>query len=698
MIIEKRLHLKARITALKPLENDGLAVIDGTNAVRFFSSDPIEVIDGFKASINGNEQLYQGCDISYDGKYVSFCAVKDGVLVFFSKNKRLIYKFKRHEGEVESVCISPKYNYLATGGQDGKTFLWSLSIGKMVASLSHHTDFVTAIAFSQNGRWIATGSYDRKIKITNVLSLGKEIELKAHSHAITNIHFISDNRLVSSDKSGGILVWDYLTKKLIVRLDKMLDEVTSLTFTPDNKFMFASDKSGYVSLYDMDNYVLISQRYIYYSKPIRKLAYISNGNHLVIGLDSGELIFHAPLKEEKQLFEYIEEGRYSAAHELIKSNPLLRYTDAFIELETKWEETYQKALSLLEAGDIEKAKLVFGSFKDEPSKRLLIQKLLNDYKEFEKFKQAVLSKKYQIAYSIANQSPMLKESRYYLTMEDEWEKSFAKAKKVILQNKGEDKVKEILKPFSGISSKAELIQTILTEKEMYRLFMRLISKKDYENALDLAKRYPIIQEFEEFKKIEKISNLLLKKAKEAFVKGEYAKTIQHANELKKYPKKKAVAEELIEQATAYMNAIRYFSEKNYIAVYKMVENYPYLTETKIVERLEQVWQKVVEKAEVFASKGDIAALKKILSSFYAYPQKNHRIVSFFKQAYIAQIERLTREKNPETKNAISHYIDIFGEDDEILASMTEIGLHERFEKEPVPLSLIKIESLPDSLI
>jgi len=283
-------------------------------------------------------------------------------------------------------------------------------------------------------------------------------------------------------------------------------------------------------------------------------------------------------------------------------------------------------------------------------------------------------------------------------MEDEWEKSFAKAKKVILQNKGEDKVKEILKPFSGISSKAELIQTILTEKEMYRLFMRLISKKDYENALDLAKRYPIIQEFEEFKKIEKISDLLLKKAKEAFVKGEYAKTIQYANELKEYPKKKAIAEELIEQATIYMNTIRYFSEKNYTAVYKMVENYPYLTETKIVERLEQAWQKVVEKAEAFASKGDIVALKKILSSFYAYPQKNHRIVSFFKQAYIVQIERLIREKNPEAKNAISHYIDIFGEDDEILALMTEIGLQERLEKEPVSLSLIKIESLPGSLI
>ncbi|WOE71033.1 WD40 repeat domain-containing protein [Hydrogenimonas thermophila] len=698
MVIEKRLHLKSRITALKPLENGGLVVIDGSNAVRFFKSNPIEIEDGFKAAFNGNEQLYQGCDVSIDGKFVAFCAVKDGVLVFLSKNKKLVYRFKRHEGEVESVCISPKYNYLATGGQDGKTFLWNLSNGKMVASLPHHADFVTAIAFSQNGRWIATGSYDRKIKVTNVLSLGKEIVLKAHSQAITNIHFISDNRLVSSDKSGGILVWDYFSKKLIVRLEKMLDEVTSLSFTPDGKFMFASDKSGYVSLYDMQEYSLISQRYIYYSNPIRKLAYIPDGNHLVVGLDNGELVFHAPLKEEDKLREFIENGKYSDAHELIKSNPLLRYTDAFIELEAKWEETYQQALLFLESGKIDKAKKIFEPFKDEPSKRLIIQKLLSDYKEFEKFKQAVLSKKYPVAYSIVNQSPMLKENRYYNAMEDEWQRAFSEAKKIILKTKSDDKVKEILKPFRGISSKATLIQSLLAEKEVYRLFMRLISKKDYKDALEFAKKYPIIQEFDEYKKIEKISEILLAKAQEAFTKGEYAETIKYAKELMEYPDKKAIAEELIEQATTYMKTLRYFSEKNYAAVYKMVELYPYLLETKIVEKLEQAWQKVVEKAETFASKGDVIALKKILSSFYSYPQKHHRIVSFFKEAYIVQIERLIREKKPEAKKAIMRYVDIFGEDDEILALMIEIGLKERFEKEAVPYSSIKIESLPDSLI
>jgi len=698
MIIEKRLHLKSRITALKPLEDGGLAVIDGSNAVRFFKSDPIEVVDGFKVTINTNERLYHGSDVSNDGKYVVFCATKDGALVFLSENKKLVYRFKRHEGEIESISIAPNFNYLATGGQDGKTFLWSLSSGKMIASLPHHADFVTAIAFSENGRWIATGSYDRKIKITNVLSLGKEIELKAHTKAITNLCFISENRLVSSDKSGKIIVWNYYDRKPIARLENMLNEVTSIAFTPDSKFMFASDKSGYVSLYDMQNYTLISQRYIYYPKPILKLAYMADGNHLVVGLESGELIFHAPLKEEEKLSEHIKNGEHSAAQELIKANPILRYTDAYIELEANWEKAYQEALLYLESGEIEKAKKIFEAYQDDPSKRLIIQKLLNDYEEFDKFKQAVILKKYPVAYSIANKHPMLKESKYYHQMEKEWEEAFNRAKKVLLQDKSEELVKEIFKPFRGITSKALLIQTLLSEKEIYKLFMRYVANKKYKDALDLSKRHPIVREFDEYRVVENISEILLSKAKDFFLKGEYAKAINYAKELMEFPEKKEIAEELIDQATIYMKALSYFSEKNYEAVYKMVEMYPYLLDTKIVEKLEQAWLSVVEKAESFASKGDVASLKKILSSFYSYSQKIHRIVSLFKEAYIVQIERLIRDKKSEAKKAILNYIDIFGEDDEIVALMTEIGLKERFGKDPVPYSSIKLESLPDSLI
>ncbi|HIP60352.1 MAG TPA: WD40 repeat domain-containing protein [Campylobacterales bacterium] len=697
MIIEKRVYLKSKSILIKTLDDNKLAVVDATNAIRFFSSE-LELIGGFKANINSIPNLFHGCDVSKDGKFVSFCVEKDGVLTFLSEKKALVYKFKRHEGDVESVCISPKFNYIATGGQDGKTFLWSLANGKMVASLPHHADFVTTIAFSQNGRWVATGSYDRKIKITNVLSLGKEITLKAHSKAITNIHFISNNRLVSSDKDGSIIVWDYFAKKMIARLQKMLNEVTSLAFTPDHKFMFASDKSGYISLYDMQNYTLISQKYIQYSQSVTRIEYMNEGNHLVVALENGELFFLSPLKEEAKIREFIEQEEYAKANELIKENPLLKYTDAYIELEAKWEETFNRALLYAESGKFDEAKKALKPFMDEPSKRLIIQKLLNDYKEFEKFKFAATSKKYPLAYSIVNQYPALKESRYYLAMEDEWKKVFEQAKKIILKSKGEDEINHILKPFKGISSKVAQIQKLLAEKEIYKMFMRHVGDKKYQEALELANKYPTIQELDEYEKIAKIGDIIENRAKEALKHGDYSETVKYAKELMEFPKKKEVAEELIEQATTYMKVLRYFSEKNYKAVYKMVEMHPYLCETEIVSKLEDAWLMVVGRAETFASKGDVAALKNVLANFVSYSHKKSKIVSLFKEAYISQIEQLLRLKSSKYKEAMENYIKIFGEDDEIIALKIGIGMKDIIKENSVPYENIDISSLPDSLV
>jgi len=697
MIIEKRVYLKSKSILVKTLDNNNLAVIDATNAIRFFSND-FELVGGFKANINSIPNLFHGCDVSKDGKFVSFCAKKDGVLTFLSEKKALVFKFKRHEGDVESVCFSPKLNYMSTGGQDGKTFLWSLANGKMVASLPHHADFVTTIAFSQNGRWVATGSYDRKIKITNVLSLGKEITLIAHSKAITNIHFINNNRLVSSDKDGSIIVWDYFAKKLIVRLKKMLNEVTSLAFTPDYKFMFASDKSGYISLYDMQNYTLISQKYLQYSQPVTRIEYINEGNYLVVALENGELFFLSPLKEEEKIREFIDKEEYAKANELVKDNPLLKYTDAYIELEAKWEETFNRALLYVESGKFDEAKKILKPFMDESSKRLIIQKLLNDYKEFEKFKLSVTSKKYQLAYSLANQYPALKENRYYKIMEDEWEKVFEQAKKIILKSKGEDEIDNIIKPFRGISSKVSQIQKLLSEKEIYKMFMRLVRDKKYPEALELANRYPTILELNEYEKIAKIGDIIESKAREALKHGNYSETIKYAKELMEFSGKNGVAEELIEQATTYMQVLRYFSEKNYEAVYKMVEMHPYLCETEIVSKLEDAWLMIVGRAETFASKGDIATLKKVLANFINYSHKKSKIISLFKEAYISQIEQLIRSKSPKYKEAVENYVKIFGGDDEIKALMIGIGKKKAIEESPTLYDSIDISSPPDSLV
>jgi len=700
MIVEKRMQLGGPLTGVKELDEGRIALLDARNAVRFLSLENFKLVSGFKTNIRQNTHLSQGADTSKDGRYVAFSVQKEGAVVYSSEKKRLLYHFKRHEGDVESIRINDRHGYLATGGQDGKTFVWSLETGRLIASLPHHADFVNTIAFSPNGLWVATGGYDRKIWVTNLSSLSKRMVLRGHGSAVTDLLFLSKRRLVSADKEGEIIVWNYFEGEIVKRLKKMVTGVTSLTVTPDGRFLFAADKSGAVALYDLESFEMLSLRYLSYAKPIRKILYVIQGNLLVVGLENGEVTFNSPLKEARLIDKLIDQKRYGEAFEVVESNPLLRYSKPYLRLEQIWNGSYEEAIGYLERGETQKAQEVLEPFNTDAQKRLLMQQLVHDYKEFAKFKSAVDNRKYPLAYSLANQYPMLKENRNFLKMEKEWERLFAKAKQLALQDGGEDKIQELLKPFRGISSKSVLIQTLVREKEIFKLFMRLVKAREYHKALELARRYPAIQELEEYKKIEKIAETIEQKAKTALEEGRFADAVRLAQQLQEFPEKKKTADMLISEANHYASALRLFAEKDYKAIFRMLEEFPYLEETDLMQKLENAWQKMVTQAERYAAKADVATLKKIFSSFMEIPQKRGRIVAIFKTAYMEMIERLFKKGDEAgLQRAIERYIELFGMDDELLSWLGLHGMRGQFPEPPeVDPQTINPAELPDTLV
>ena len=124
MKIEKMIDAKHSVIAIRSI-GDKIIIVDSSNAVRIFDLKTLKVIDGFKAIFEIDKQLMHGVDITNDGTFVAFSTKKDGVRLYSTKTKKLKTRFKRHIGEVETICINRDRTYLATGGQDGKTFLWS---------------------------------------------------------------------------------------------------------------------------------------------------------------------------------------------------------------------------------------------------------------------------------------------------------------------------------------------------------------------------------------------------------------------------------------------------------------------------------------------------------------------------------------------------------------------------------------------
>ena len=668
----KKISIKTAVSKIKYIGKDKFCVIDEENTLRIYSLKDYKLTGGFRIKLPKNRPLENGVDISANGKYVAISVSgKRKTSVWDIEKKRSLYILGWHKGNILSVSFDKEERYLLTGGEDGRTYLWSLITGKMVGALPPHADYVLSTDFSLNSLWAATGSYDKSITITNITSMGLSFKKRSHRGAVTTLKFISNHHLISGDKTGELIVWNYIQGAVLKRLPNMVDVVIDVIADKNSKYLFAISTDKKVALYSLEDYNLISNEFIKLLSKPSSLEYIADKNYLLVGTLDGDIYIYDLLSDEKELKAFLKSKQYAAAYDLIAKNPFLKVSNAYKLLENEWNKTLEIAHKFLEKGDIESAKEFLSPFKEVPLKRVIIQNLLKDFKEFEKFKQAVMQAKYPLAYSLINQYPSFKDTVYYKKMEENWKKAFNAAKDAILKENNLDKAKRILKPFRGVSQKTPLIQALFTKNELYNLLKEKFMKKDFKEFFYLVHKFPFLIETEEYKnalnfaeKIDKNIQILLKN-------GDYKKVLSYAEMLKDFPGYEKKAKEYIKEAQVLMDFQRLLAVKDYQAIFDYVKNYPFLEDVVDYQKLQNEIKQKLRLAEEYSAKGDIEGIIRSSEDLFKVKEYETRIANLIKSAYLNQIIHLLTLKlkgqNVEDKiiKAFKEYIHLFGFDLEI---------------------------------
>ena len=669
----KILNVKKAVSKIKYIGDGKICVIDEDNTVRIYDVTTFKLTDGFKIKLSKNNPQESSVDVSNNGKYIAIAVRgKHKTTVWSLKEKKLLYTLGWHKGDVLSVNFDREEKYLLTGGEDGRAYIWSMVTGKMVSSLPPHADYITSVAFSKNGLWCATGSYDKSITITNVSSMDLSYRKKVHKGAVTFLKFLGRQRMISGDKTGEIVVWNYAKGKVEKRLIPMIDRILDITFNSDESFMFAvCNTNKKVSLYSMEDYDLISDEFIKMLEIPSRIEYIPELDYLVVGTFDGGVYFYDLFEDEKKLKEFIDNNEYEKAYDLINQNPFLKRTKTYEALEEKWNKLLVLAQKKFEKGETDIAKQILSPFLKIPSKRSLVQSLFNDFSEFEKFKKAVLSHKYPLAYSLVAQYPYLKNTIYYKKMEDDWKKVFNEAKKLILTKGRDDEVRELLKPFRGVTQKTPFIQSLFNERQLYLILAQKFQKKEFTDFFNLINRYPFLTESDEYKKVVKYGESLKQKAYELLKQGEYKKVLNIVEILKQFPMFHEEAEDLEKKAKILLTFYRLLAAKDLHAIEKYVIEYPFLEDVEDYQKIEREWREKLEKAEVYASNGDVNKILDELSDYMKISDKRIKIGQIVRSAYLQQIISLLVKavKGENVKEyfekAVRNYIKLFGFDMEI---------------------------------
>jgi WD40 repeat protein len=149
------------------------------------------------------------------------------------------------------LAFSPDGRWVASGGRDGKVFIFDVDTGRALQTCTGHTDKVLAVAFSPDGRQVASASSDRTVRVWDAAT-GRVLRvLKGHTKEVRSVAFSPAGRqLASGSDDATVRVWDSATGRLLRTLTGHSEAVTAVAFDPAGRRLASASSDKTVRVWD----------------------------------------------------------------------------------------------------------------------------------------------------------------------------------------------------------------------------------------------------------------------------------------------------------------------------------------------------------------------------------------------------------------------------------------------------------------
>jgi WD40 repeat protein len=204
-------------------------------------------------SLQGHTDVIQNVALSPDGKTIA-SASDDGTVKIWElegDNSSPIKEIKDQGGWVRAVVFLSD-RQIITAGQDKNIKIIDIASGKVVKTLSGHTNLINSLAISPSNDLLVSGSYDNTVNIWQI-STGKLLRsLKGHTDKIWSVAISPNgNEIVSAGRDKTILIWDVKTGAILKTLIGSVTGVTCVLFTPNGKQVISGSSDKVIRVWDI---------------------------------------------------------------------------------------------------------------------------------------------------------------------------------------------------------------------------------------------------------------------------------------------------------------------------------------------------------------------------------------------------------------------------------------------------------------
>jgi len=176
------------------------------------------------------------------------------------------FTLRGHQDGINRIRFSPDGHYLASTGLDDTVRLWLTTDGSSFAVLESHRDEVLNVAFSpatddeKAGAYLASASRDGTVRLWRTHT---GIRPLPHKNRLYDIAFNPKQEVLATGGVGSINLWTLTEFNRIKEISYTLQgqlkggktedtEILSLDYSPDGKFLVASDSRGEIRLWQPD--------------------------------------------------------------------------------------------------------------------------------------------------------------------------------------------------------------------------------------------------------------------------------------------------------------------------------------------------------------------------------------------------------------------------------------------------------------
>nr|XP_016470700.1 PREDICTED: angio-associated migratory cell protein-like isoform X2 [Nicotiana tabacum] len=189
-----------------------------------------------------------------DGK--SICTGSDDATlrIWDPKSAQSIHAVRGHPYHTEGLTcltISSDSALALSGSKDGSAHIVNITTGRVVTSLSSHTDSIECASFSASAPWAATGGMDNKLIIWD-LQQSLPRSTCEHEGGVACLLWLGQHRYVATGcVDGKVRIWDSRSGECVRTFSGHADAIQSLAASSNGEYLVSVSIDGTARVFEI---------------------------------------------------------------------------------------------------------------------------------------------------------------------------------------------------------------------------------------------------------------------------------------------------------------------------------------------------------------------------------------------------------------------------------------------------------------